>query len=155
MKINIRIYFIAIIMLGLCSCNSKIDNPSETNLIGTWDHLLTEVITDEGTVANYQGLNLSLVFTDSYFMFRDESGDSQKTNYYYVKDNNIYTDSYFMFHDESGDSQKMYNYYVKDNNIYLVDSKLHYHIDNLTRKEMILSLNYEDLITIIVYFKKR
>ena len=98
--------------LGVCSCNSKIENPTERNFIGTWDLQRTEIIGTSGSVTTSQPNTLDyLVFTENSISFYDADKLSKQAKFA-----------------------------VKDNVIF-VDGIATYKIDNLTRKEMTLSVD--------------
>ncbi|MBO4671809.1 MAG: hypothetical protein J5640_08245 [Bacteroidales bacterium] len=123
-------HFIAItaIVLGICSCNTKIENPSARNLIGTWDLQRTEIISPDGTVTSSQPKTLDyLVITENSISFYDSDKLSKEARFA-----------------------------VKDNVIY-VDGVASYDIDNLTRKEMTLSVDGFGLLvsSYKYYYKKR
>lgn len=109
MKRIISIIAVAIVALGLSSCNSKIENPTERNFIGTWDLVSVETIYKDGTVTTSPSKTLDyLVITESTISFYDADKLSRQGKFA-VKDNVIYVDGYAS-----------------------------YDIENLTRKEMTL-----------------
>lgn len=128
MKRIISFIAAAALALGICSCNSKIENPTARNFIGTWDLQRTEITGTSGSVTTTQPSTLDyLVFTENSI--------------------SIYN---------ADELTKQGKFAVKDNVIY-IDGVASYNIDSFTRKEMTLSVDGFGLLVsnYKYYYKKR
>lgn len=110
MKRIISIIAVAIVALGLSSCNSKIENPTERNFIGTWDLQSYEIVSPDGAVTSMAAKTL---------------------DYWVIKDGTV-----SMY--EAGKLSKEAAFAVKDKAVY-INGVYAYKIEELTRKEMTLS----------------
>lgn len=126
-----KIFYIiaaAVIALGLSSCNSKIENPTERNFIGTWDLQSYEIVGADGSVTNMTPKTL---------------------DYWVVKDGTI---SFY----EADQLSREGSFAVKDKMIY-INGVSTYKIDEMTRKEMTLSQDGFGILvsTYKYHYKKR
>lgn len=102
----------AALVLGLSSCNGKIENPTARNFIGTWDLNKIETTTPGGSVTT------TPVKTLDYLVIADGTIS-------------IY---------EADKLSRSGSFAVKDNVIF-IDGVSYYTVESLSRKEMILSQN--------------
>ncbi|MBO4455734.1 MAG: hypothetical protein J5759_04740 [Bacteroidales bacterium] len=110
MKKILNILAAAALLLGLSSCNGKIENPTARNFVGTWDLNTIETTTPGGSVTTAPVKTLDyLVITDSTI--------------------SIY---------EADKLSRSGSFAVKDNVIF-IDGISYYTVESLTRKEMVLS----------------
>ncbi|MBR4809236.1 MAG: hypothetical protein IK031_03040 [Bacteroidales bacterium] len=87
----------AALVLGLASCNVKIENPKASNFVGTWDLNTIETTATSGSVTTTPVKTLDyLVITENTITFY-ENGKQTESGQFDVKDNVIYVDglSYF------------------------------------------------------------
>ena len=110
MKKIFQLIAAAALVLGLSSCNAKIENPTARNFIGTWDLNTIEVTTPGGSVTTTPVKTLDyLVITDSTISFYDNDRLT-KSGKFAVKDKIIY-----------------------------YEGTPYYNVESITRKEMVLS----------------
>ena len=84
------LFIAAVMALGVCSCNMKIENPKARNFVGTWDLQSKEIISPDGTVTTSTPKTLDyIVFTESTISFYDADKLSTQGSFA-VKDNVIY-----------------------------------------------------------------
>ncbi|MBR5906061.1 MAG: hypothetical protein IKZ51_06365 [Bacteroidales bacterium] len=125
-----KIFYIiaaAVIALGLSSCNSKIENPTERNFIGTWDLESYEIVGADGSVTSVAAKTL---------------------DYWVVKDGTV-----SMY--EANKLSREADFAVKDKMIY-INGVSTYRIDEMTRKEMTISQDgFGILVSTYKYHYKR
>ena len=125
-----KIFYIiaaAVIALGLSSCNSKIENPTVRNFIGTWDLESYEIVGADGSVTNMAPKTL---------------------DYWVIKDGTV-----SMY--EANNLSREADFAVKDKMIY-INGVSSYRIDEMTRKEMTISQDgFGILVSTYKYHYKR
>ena len=107
MKRIISIVAVALVALGISSCNIKIENPTARNFIGTWDLVSTEIVAPNGSVTTTPSNSMDyLIITENTISYYEAD---KITNHYSfgVKDNKVFVDGTARYDIESFATREM------------------------------------------------